>query len=131
MKAKRKYLKRLGKGNKPEACESLSESEIEQLWTSNALGDHSPQNLQYTIWFLICLHMGMRGRDEHHKYKFGSFDINTTSHGKKYVEFINERGTKARTGENQQKQNRAFNPKMWEIVMQPNRYVQFGYFHCT
>ena len=48
LKAKCKYLKRLGKGNKPEACESLSESEIEQLWTSNALGDHSPPNLQYT-----------------------------------------------------------------------------------
>ena len=34
LKAKCKYLKFFGKGNKPEACESLSESEIEQLWTS-------------------------------------------------------------------------------------------------
>ena len=79
LKAKRKYLKFFGKGNKPEACESLRESEIEQLWTSNALGDHFPQNLKYTIWFLMCLHMGMRGRGEPHLYTFSTFDINTTS----------------------------------------------------
>ena len=83
LKAKCKYLKHFGKGNKLEACECLSESEIEQLWTSNALGDHSPQNLQYTIWFFMCLHMGMRGRGELRKYKFSDFDINTTSDRKK------------------------------------------------
>ena len=72
----------------------------------------------------------MRGRDEHHKYKFSDFDINITSNGNKYVEFIKERGTKTRTGENQQKQNRAFDSKMWKTVSNQTD-IQFGYFNYT
>ena len=36
----------------------------------------------------------MRGRDEHHKYTFSNFDINITSNGKKYVEFMKEEAQK-------------------------------------
>ena len=61
----------------------------------------------------------MRGRYEHHKYEFCyQYHIRW----KKYVQFKKERGTKTRSHENQQKQSRAFNPEMWETVMQPNRY---------
>ena len=91
------------------------------MWERKALGDHTPLNLQLTIWFLICLHMGMRGRDEHHKYRYGDFRICATVEGKEYVEFLQERGTKTRLGESEQYQIRAFTPKMWETLEQPER----------
>ena len=35
------------------ASESLTDIEIETIWERKALGDHTPLNLQLTIWFLI------------------------------------------------------------------------------
>ena len=54
--------------------------------------------------------MGMKGRDEHFKVKFGDFNIHHTNEGFKYVEF-NERDTKMQTGEFSA--CRPFMPKMW------------------
>ena len=110
MKAARKSLKQQGKGNRPNAADSITDTEIEKLWSSQALGDHSPKNLQMTIWFCLCIHMGMRGRDEHHRYRFGDFTLKFTSEGQEYVEFSQERGTKTRTGEDEAHQQRAFKP---------------------
>ena len=64
-------LKKEGKGNKSKASQAIEDSEIEQLWSSGALGSSSPEVLQNTIWFLLCMHMGMRGHDEHYKLQYG------------------------------------------------------------
>ncbi len=66
---------------------------------------------------MLCMHMGMRGRDERHKLKFGDFLIKKTSEGEKYVEF-NERDTKTRTGASGDM--RSFKPKMWSNTNDPD-----------
>ncbi len=84
--------------------------DIDSMWTSGSLGDSSPEVLLNTVWFLLTMHMGMRGRDEHYKLTYGDFCIHSTPDGFKYVEF-NERDTKTRSGETNA--SRQFKPKMW------------------
>ena len=110
LKAACKKLKKDGKGNKSKASEPLENSEVQKMWEKGALGDESPEVLQNTVWYLLTLHMGMRGRDEHYKLKYGDLNIHTTDEGYKYVEF-NERDTKTRSGESSA--SRPFSPKMW------------------
>jgi len=90
LKASRKHLKKEGKGNKPNAADALESADFERLWESGALGDTDPQTLQYTLWWLIATHMGTRGRDEHHKLRFGDFTVKSTTDGHEYVEFSAE-----------------------------------------
>ncbi len=59
-------LKKEGKGSRSKASESLGDDEMQQLWENGALGCSGPEVLQNTIWFLLCVHMGMRGRDKHY-----------------------------------------------------------------
>jgi len=59
-------LKKEGKGNKPNASESLESEDSERLWESGALGEGDPETLQNRVWVMLCMHMGMKGRDEHH-----------------------------------------------------------------
>ena len=98
LKAARKMLKKEGKGNKSNASEALENSDIEKMWATGVLGDSSPEVLQNTVWFLLTVHMGMRGRDEHYKLQYGDFNIQSADDNYQYVEF-NERDTKTRTGE--------------------------------
>ena len=124
LKAAPKCLKSEGKGSKPNAANALESVDIERMWSSGALGDTHPLTLQQTLWWLIAMHMGTRGRDEHHKLWFGDFTINSTTDGHEYIEFNKERGTKARTGETEKSTNadaRAFKPKMWATLDTPSR----------
>lgn len=124
LKATRKFLRSQGKGNKPNASEGLQSTEIEQLWERGALGDTDPQTLQHTIWWLISTHMGTRGCDEHHKFRFGDFVIRKSPHDSEFVELCGERGTKTRSGETEKSTNsdaRSFNPKMWALSQKPAR----------
>ena len=117
-------MKKEGKGNKPNAADALEPADIEQFWESGALGDSDPKTLQDTLWWLIATHMGTRGRDEHHKLRFGDFTVNSTTNGHEYVEFSAERGTKTRSGETEKSTNanaRSFKPKMWATPDRPTR----------
>ena len=67
---------------------------------------------------MVCMHMGMRGQDEHHKLKFGDFACKETSDAKAYVEF-SEWDTKTRSGAT--KDSTAFKPKMWSNPLCPER----------
>ena len=116
--AARKKLKKEGKGNRSKAADPLEKEDFEQLWESGALGEDDPETLQNSVWLMLCMHMGMRGQDEHHKLKFADFQVKVTSDGKKYVEF-NERDTKTRTGASGER--RAFKPKMWSNTHCPDR----------
>ena len=59
-----------------------------KMWDTCALGDDCPKTLQLTIWFVIYIHMGMRGRDEHHKYRYGDFALKETTDGKNMLNFV-------------------------------------------
>ena len=64
------------------------------MWQHGALGASDPVTLQQTIWWLINTQMGTRGRDEHHKFKFGDFKLKKASDGTEFIELSRERGTK-------------------------------------
>ena len=49
-------LKKEEKGNKSKASQPLEDVEFEQLRISEALGSSSPETLQNTVWFFLCLH---------------------------------------------------------------------------
>ena len=118
LKAARKMLKKEGKGNRTNASEPLENADIEKMWSVGVLGNSTPEILQNTVWFLLTLHMGMRGRDEHYKLQYGDFSIQSTEDNYRYIEF-NERDTKTRTGETSAV--RAFKPKMWSTPLDPDK----------
>ena len=115
-------LKKEGKGNKSKASQAIEDSEIEQLWSSGALGSSSLEVLQNTIWFLLCMHMGLRGCDEHYKLRYGDLQLKNASDGSGYVEF-SERNTKTRSGE--ASDTRPFKPKMWNTPENPEKCPVF------
>ena len=110
--AKRRQLKKRGKGGKPNASEPLSYSDEDKLWETCQLGGHSPRALNRTIWFMNTMHFGWRGRDEHRKACYGDFTFGCDTDGVEYVEFSKERGTKTRTGV-EGEASRQFRPRMY------------------
>ena len=110
--ARRKQLRTIGKGHKPNASKSISMLEENKLFESGQFGDHNPEALIRTVWYFFTLHMGMRGRDEHSKLKMGDIALKQDENGE-YVEWCFERGTKTRNGEISGGMERAFSPKMY------------------
>ena len=64
LKAKQTCLKQMGKGNKPKACNPISDEDINILYDKGVLGPATPQSLLNTIWFNNCVHLGIRGTTE-------------------------------------------------------------------
>jgi len=110
--AKRKQLRSMGKGQKPNASKPITSEEQHRLFNSGQFGDHDPEALIRTVWYFFTLHMGMRGRDEHWKLRLGDMVLKQDENGE-YVEWSVERGTKTRTGEMAGCSERAFKPKMY------------------
>jgi len=99
-----KFLKKSGKGNKPNAAQPLSAEMIEEMWPKNVLGKHDGEALTNINFLNISQHFRFRGRQEHDQLKFGDFKIVCTDAGK-YVEWSVERMRKVAANE------RKFNPK--------------------
>ena len=112
LEAKRKDLRRQGKGAKLNAAEALTEGEENALWSAGELGDTDPTVLLHTVWYLCTMHFGWRGVDEHRRVRFGDFEKGVDDDGVEFFELKVERGTKTRTGLEGQ-QDRAFNPRMY------------------
>ena len=118
LSSKRKQLRRVGKGQKPNKALGLTETQIQMLWDEKQLGYETPHSLLCTAWFNNTLFFGWRARDEHHRIKFGDFQIKCEDgpQGKECDEWITERGSKTRTGEHDFVADRSFNPKMYATV---------------
>ena len=69
-----------------------------------------------SIWFVLTMFLGLRGRDEHVKMLWGDLELKQSPDGREYVEFT-ERTTKTRTGTNP-RDKRAYNPKMFQSPLQ-------------
>lgn len=67
--AKKKSLKKQGRGNKPRAAEPLSDQDIELFYTKGILGDHTPQALLNVLWLNNCIHFGLRGTTEQYNLR--------------------------------------------------------------
>jgi hypothetical protein len=66
LKAKQKYLKQKGKGNRPQKADPLSDDYINILYDSGVLGVASPHALLNTVWLNNALHLWLRGHQEHY-----------------------------------------------------------------
>ena len=113
--ARRKQLKKMGKGNKPNATRPLEDSEVEHLFNVGYFGTDTPIALQRTVWWNITKQFGHRARDEARQMKFGDLKIQREfafdPNSKEYLIWLTERSTKTRTGERPMGHNKAFNPK--------------------
>ena len=61
LKAKQKALKSSGKGNKPNASLSLTDSEVDEYYRRGQLGSETPEAMLNTSCFSNTTHFGMRG----------------------------------------------------------------------
>ena len=95
--AKVKHLKQEGNGNRPNRAEALTFEEEEQMWNSGAFGCDTPLALTRTIWYLLTLLFGLRGRNEARQMTWGDVKLKVDSDGDEYLEF-NERLSKTRKG---------------------------------
>ena len=112
---RRKELTGLGKGNKPNACRSLSPEEVDFLFSVNFFGDDNAECLYRAVWWFSNTQFGHRARDEARQMKVGDIAIVTdVLTGRRYLEWDTERCTKTRDGARPMGHARAFNPKAHE-----------------
>lgn len=109
IEAKRRSLKALGKGNKPNKSIALTSKEVDILWENGGFGYDNPEQLTATVWFLLSLHFGFRGAHDSRQLKMGDIDRREDANGDTYLE-VNERLSKTRVGAGNP---RSFNPKAW------------------
>ena len=60
-----KRIQKKGKGSTKKKAEPLTVKDEELLWEKGVLGDHSPQALLSTIFFMSGLYFALRSGDEH------------------------------------------------------------------
>jgi len=79
------------------------------LFTTKPFGDHDPEVLQRTVWWVLSLHFGFRARDESRKLRWGDISLEKNPEsGEEVLVWTAERGSKTRHGEGTHQ--RAFNP---------------------
>ena len=64
LKKKQKQLKAMGKGNKPNNADALTDEEIEEFYWAGKLGNKIPQALLNTVWMNNCIYFGTRPGQE-------------------------------------------------------------------
>ena len=113
--AKRKELKKLGMGNKPNATRELEKEEVDKMFNDGFFGDQDPVSLQRTMWWILSLHFGWRARNESRKLKWGDISVEYDMvRDLNYLEWHKERGTKTRVGnenEEERKYSKAYETK--------------------
>ena len=53
-------------GKRPNKAKSLTKKEEQIPWENGQLGNQTPRSLINTMWWLLTMHFGFRGRQEHH-----------------------------------------------------------------
>ena len=64
-----KRLRKLGKGSVKKQAEPIKVTEEEELWSRGVLGDHSPQALLNTVFYMNGLFFALRSGDEHRRLR--------------------------------------------------------------
>ena len=120
LKKKQKQLKSIGKGNRPNAADPLSDENIATFYSCGVVGIDSPRALLNALWLNNCIYFGMRPGKEQRDLCWGDLQLNTDSEGNHFVEFSQERQTKTRTGGNP-RNLRDKKPQMYENKNNPDR----------
>ena len=113
--SKAKFLRREhGMGRKPNRAQELSKEEINLMWEKGVLGSTTPRALLNTVWLNNSIFFGWRANEEHYKVRYGDV-VFREAKGEQcaYYEWLVERGTKTRDGNNCPAQERLFDPKIW------------------
>ena len=112
LSVKKKDLKKKGLGNKPNASEPLEDHQIEQMWSSGAIGLQNPRSLLRLVWWNNVTHLGMRAFKEQYDCQI-----------EEYVEY-KERQTKNRQGDegSSRKRTRKYNTKIWKGDKVPGNF---------
>jgi len=97
LEGKARKLCELGMGKRPQKAQSLTKEEEEILWKNGQLVDETPRSLINTVWWLLTMHFGLRGQQEHHDMKVEDFSFQTDDGGVEFVTF-SEGLTKTRGG---------------------------------
>lgn len=84
---KRDDLKRKGKGNHPNAIESITSEQLEKMWASGAIGTHAPRPLLRLQWWFNTVYHGVRGRMAHHDLTMDDFVLKRGMDGKLTMEY--------------------------------------------
>ncbi|CAC5407245.1 unnamed protein product [Mytilus coruscus] len=79
LQAKQKQLKSLGYGNKENASDELTDSDINKLYEQDLLGTHAPLPLTNLLYLTLTLVIGMRGGKEQRDLNFGDICIGVNS----------------------------------------------------
>lgn len=97
LQTKRRELKQLGMGNRPNRSDALTSDQEKLLWERGQLGVEGSRQLLNTVWFWNTKLLGFRGSHESRQLKWGDIRLKADENGEEYLEF-NERETKTRTG---------------------------------
>jgi len=107
-------LREKGHGKRPNATKARTVQDEKQVSKERVLGEQNPKSLLYTctcnLWYLLILHFGLRGCQEHHEMFVEDFSLNKDDQGTEYVTF-EENPTKTRRG-GLRKKRRAIQQKM-------------------
>ena len=79
LKKKQKQLKSIGKENRPNAADPLSDEDIDTFYSRKVLGIHSPRALLNTLWINNCTFFGMRPGKEQRDLSWGDLQLKTDS----------------------------------------------------
>ena len=97
--SKRKQLKKMGYGSKPNATREITEQEMLTLFREGYFGDTTPASVQRTVWWYISINFGFRGRDEARQLCWGDVSVGKESElGVEYLEWNVERTRKRAQG---------------------------------
>ena len=118
LKARQKFLKKKGKGNKENAAATLTAAQIDDLWNAGQLGAHGPTSIINTMWLYSTIGFGLRGSHEHRQMCWGDVTIHLDDDGHEYLAF-RERQSKTRQGDT--RDTRQLYPKMWANIENPQK----------
>jgi len=59
------------------------------MWTTGVLGDRDPKQLVETLFYVLGLHLAIRGRNEHRHLRFqpAQITVKTSDDGRKFLEY--------------------------------------------
>ena len=75
LSVKKKDLKKKGLGNKPNAIEPLEDHQIEQMWSSGAIGLQNPRSLLLLVSWNNVTRLGMRAFKEQYDCQIEDFTV--------------------------------------------------------
>ena len=97
--ARRKELRKLGYGGKPNAARELTETEETMLFEQGHFSMETAEGLQRGVWWFLSINCGFRGNDESKKLCWGDISLeHDDENNRDYLIWLKEHGMKTRDG---------------------------------